>query len=139
MKSAIVPDEPSLLRTKEAARRLGVHPTKINQYGRDNLLIVLRREDGSFVPEHMLVELAEPVPAVVSHSGDEDVSLPPATHRLIDQLRGTLTLLRDAGFSEEEVVSWLWKENDELAGKPIDLIRSGRQTSVNRIAATLGY
>ncbi len=134
MELEIVPGQPRLIRAKDAANLLGVHTTKINQYDRDNRLVVIRRQDGSVVPEEMLVGLTEPTPV----DPDADDGLPPATHEPLLSLRGTITVLRDAGFGSEQIVEWMWEPDEELGATPIEALRSGQHHAVNRVAATLG-
>lgn len=52
-------------------------------------------------------------------------------------LRGTLIVLADAGFSEEEQVEWLLSENEELRARPIDVLLSGSKSAVRRAAQSL--
>lgn len=126
-----------LLPAKIAATYLGVLPTKINQYARDNDLLILRREGRSFVPAALLVE--GPALPFLQEDPDDPDALPPATHRLRDNLRGTITLLRDAGFSTEEIATWLWTRNEELGDTPIVMLAEGAHHHVNRVASTLGW
>lgn len=49
-------------------------------------------------------------------------------------LRGTVILLKDAGFSDDEVIDWLFDVEDSLGVPPIDALRLGRKTEVRRIA-----
>ena len=56
----------------------------------------------------------------------------------LPELRGTLHLLADAVFSDEEAVQWLIGVDDSLGCSPIDALRAGRKTEVRRIAQALG-
>lgn len=53
------------------------------------------------------------------------------------ELRGTLTLLTDAGFTDEEAVVWLLEPETSLGTAPIDAIRAGRKAEVRRVAQAL--
>ncbi|WGD36480.1 Rv2175c family DNA-binding protein [Lysinibacter sp. HNR] len=54
-------------------------------------------------------------------------------------LKGTLMVLEDAGFSNEEAVSWLLSDNDTLGTTPIEALRNGRKTEVRRVALALAF
>ena len=55
----------------------------------------------------------------------------------LPELRGTLHLLADAVFSDDEAVEWLIGVDDSLGCAPIDALRAGRKTEVRRIAQAL--
>jgi hypothetical protein len=54
------------------------------------------------------------------------------------ELRGTLFVLADAGFTDDEAMDWLLQPEDALGAAPIDALRSGRKAEVRRIAQALG-
>ncbi|GAB2480421.1 Rv2175c family DNA-binding protein [Promicromonospora xylanilytica] len=56
---------------------------------------------------------------------------------VIPTLRGTVMVLSDAGFSEEEILEWLFTPNDELGEKPVDALINGKRAAVRRVAQTL--
>lgn len=49
-------------------------------------------------------------------------------------LRGTVIVLLDAGFSEDETIDWLLAPEDEIGMPPIDALRAGRKSEVRRVA-----
>jgi len=55
------------------------------------------------------------------------------------ELRGTVLLLLDAGFSEDEALSWLLAEEDSLGTSPIEALRAGRRAEVRRVAQALAF
>ncbi|GEM_PF-89018 len=55
----------------------------------------------------------------------------------VKNLQGTLMLLADAGFSDEEAIAWLFTPDDSLPGRPIDLLRTGSKKEVRRRAQAL--
>lgn len=124
----------TLLTSDQAATLLGVERTRIKQLDRDNQLVVIRRAGKAYVPARMV----EAIPAdQVEVDIDEEST--PATHRPLWNLRGTVTLLRDAGFDSEEIVAWLWTHDDELGASPIAALEANQHHHVNRIAGTLGF
>lgn len=56
----------------------------------------------------------------------------PLTH-----LRGTLIVLGDDGFSDEEAMKWLLSVDESLTVAPIDALRAGRKAEVRRVAQAL--
>jgi hypothetical protein len=54
------------------------------------------------------------------------------------ELRGTLFVLADAGFTDDEAMDLLLQPEDALGAAPIDALRSGRKAEVRRIAQALG-
>jgi hypothetical protein len=54
-------------------------------------------------------------------------------------LSGTLTLLRDAGYTPTEMLRWLFDVDETLPGTPIDALRSNRGREVKRRAQALGF
>ncbi|MGJ4843985.1 Rv2175c family DNA-binding protein [Leifsonia sp. Le1] len=55
----------------------------------------------------------------------------------LGELRGTLIVLGDAGFNDEEAVDWLIEEEETLGAAPIDALRAGRKAEVRRVAQAL--
>lgn len=54
-------------------------------------------------------------------------------------LHGTLMLLHDAGFSDEEAIAWMFDEDAGLDVAPIHALRSGRKSEVRRTAQALAF
>ena len=55
------------------------------------------------------------------------------------ELRGTLLVLADSGFSDEEAMHWLLNDEDILGVSPIQALLSGRKAEVRRVAQALGF
>lgn len=56
---------------------------------------------------------------------------------VIPTLRGTAIVLADAGFTDEEILEWLFTPNDELGEQPVDALINGKRAAVRRVAQTL--
>ena len=54
-------------------------------------------------------------------------------------LKGTLVVLKDSGFSDEEAIVWLYTEDESLPGRPIDALIDGRKTEIRRRAQALAW
>lgn len=57
----------------------------------------------------------------------------------LGELRGTIVVLGDAGFSDDEAINWLLNEDDSLSAAPIAALRAGRKAEVRRVAQALGF
>ena len=55
----------------------------------------------------------------------------------LTQLRGTLVVLADAGFTDEEAIAWLFRPDDSIPGTPVQALREGRKTEIRRRAQAL--
>jgi hypothetical protein len=55
----------------------------------------------------------------------------------IASLRGTVIVLHDAGFSDDEAIDWLLTPEDSIGLAPIEALRAGRKSEVRRVALTL--
>ncbi|WP_442918777.1 Rv2175c family DNA-binding protein [Leucobacter sp. USHLN153] len=105
-----------MLRIPDLVERLGVTPGRLHRLIEDRHLASVRIDGIVQVPAEFL-------------QGDEP--LPP--------LRGTLLVLQDAGFSQEEAVIWLLSENEELGERPIDSLQAGRKSAVRRATQALAF
>jgi hypothetical protein len=57
----------------------------------------------------------------------------------LGDLRGTIVVLGDAGFSDDEAIHWLLNDEDSLGATPIAALRAGRKAEVRRVAQALGF
>jgi Rv2175c C-terminal domain of unknown function len=101
----------------EVGDALGLPPTRVQQLLRAGSLAGTRGPDGVLrVPADFLAE-----------------------GTIVKGLPGVLTLLRDAGFTDEESVRWLHTADDSLPGTPIAALRTDRGKEVKRRAQALGF
>ena len=100
----------------DVAERLGVEVGKVRRLIQDRNLVALRvGERGVLgVPEALLTDGA-----------------------VLPELRGTLTVLADGGFSDAEAVRWLFTPDESLPGTPVEALRGGRKTEIRRRAQAL--
>ena len=59
--------------------------------------------------------------------------------QVVDSLKGTIVVLADAGYSDEDLIIWLFTADDSLRGRPIDALREVRKTEIRRRAQTLAW
>lgn len=57
----------------------------------------------------------------------------------LKDLRGTLTLLADDGYTDAEAMEWMLTPNDILGTSPIGALRAGRKAEVRRVAQALAF
>lgn len=57
--------------------------------------------------------------------------------RPLSSLRGTIIVLQDAGFSDDELIDWLLAEEETMGRSPIAALLAGHKSEVRRIARTL--
>ncbi|SFC73079.1 Helix-turn-helix domain-containing protein [Streptomyces aidingensis] len=107
---------PSWLTLPDIAERLGVEVTRVRQWVKEGQLIAVRRGENRVLQ----------VPA--DFIGED---------RIVKGLPGTITLLKDDGFTVEEMLEWLFTPDDTLPGTPAQALRENRGTEVKRRAQAL--
>ncbi len=55
------------------------------------------------------------------------------------ELKGTIILLGDSGFSDEEAMHWLLNAEESLGVAPIEALKAGRKAEVRRVAQSLAF
>jgi hypothetical protein len=95
---------------------LGIPQGKVRRLLDERALLAVRRDGVLKVPSDFIVD-GEPL-------GD---------------LRGTLIVLADAGFSDEEAMDWLLSEEESLGTTPIAALHQRRRSEVRRVAQALGF
>ncbi|HLR28452.1 MAG TPA: Rv2175c family DNA-binding protein [Ruania sp.] len=117
-------EEETWLSIPEVAETLQIPDRTVRQYLRDKTLVGTRRGPNGrlVIPGSFLTG---------TQTGDAPAVL--AT------LPGTITVLLDAGFSDEDTVSWLLTEDDELGEAPIAALQRGHVHAVRRVAQAAGF
>lgn len=109
---------PSWLTLPDVARVLNVEVSRVRRLIDEGELVAVRRGD----------PVVRSVPADLLLDGD-----------IAPHLGGTITVLRDGGFEDEELLRWLFTEDDTLPGRPIDHLRRGQRGEVRRRAQALAF
>jgi hypothetical protein len=102
----------------EVAERLGTDVSRARQLVRDRQVLAVRRGGNN----------ALMVPAEFVADG-----------KVLKGLPGTLTLLADARFTEDEALRWLYTPDESLPGSPVQALVENRGTEVRRRAQALGF
>ena len=105
-----------MLSLSEVAERMGIGPTGVRDLVKNGQLLSLQTEEGVRVPAEQL-------------DGAQ----------LVKHLVPVLTLLRDAGYSEQEALRWLTTPDDSLPGTPLQALHENRATEIKRRAQALGF
>lgn len=113
------PDGPRVwLPLPDVAEVLGTEVGKVRRMLQERVLIGMRRGERKILC----------VPAELLKDG----------HPLPD-LQGTLIVLSDSGYSDEEALRWLFTD-DDYPGAPVDALRTGKsKTEVRRRAQALAF
>ncbi|WP_199548473.1 Rv2175c family DNA-binding protein [Streptomyces sp. N35] len=112
---------PAWLNLPEIAEMFGVEVTRVRQHVKEGRLVAVRRGENN----------ALYVPAAFIDGNAED------GWKIVKGLPGLVTLLRDDGFSDEEMLEWLFTPDDTLPGTPAQALSENRGTEVKRRAQAL--
>jgi excisionase family DNA binding protein len=104
------------LTVPEVAERLELPVNKVHHMIRDGALLAVRRDGAQRVPAELV-----------------------ANRTVLKHLPGVITLLRDAGYNDEEALRWLYESDDTLPGTPAVALAGNNATEVKRRAQALGF
>ena len=107
---------PAWLYLPDIAEMLDIEVTRVRQLVKEGQLIAVRRGENN----------ALQVPAAFIQDD-----------KVVKGLAGLLTLLRDDGFSDEEMLEWLFTADPTLPGTPAQARGENRGTEVKRRAQAL--
>ncbi|GAA1052738.1 hypothetical protein ABIE38_000546 [Dietzia sp. 2505] len=113
----VLPGDVETINLPEVSRRLGIPVTRVHDLLREGGLIAVRRA-GVVV-----------VPAVFLDDDDEVARFLP----------GLVSVLRDGGYRDEEILRWLFTEDDSLPGRPADALHGHRAREVIRRAQAMAF
>jgi hypothetical protein len=113
---AMLPDDVEVLPVADVAQLLSVPVSRVHQMVRDGQLLSVRREGTVCVPADFF-------------SGRTPVK----------GLSGTIMLLRDGGYSDPDILRWIFADDPSLPGSPIAALRAGRHREVKRRAQAMAF
>lgn len=117
---SVLAEDVLTLPVAEVAELLAQPVSRVHQLVRDGQLLSLRRGSEVVVPADFLDTSADRA-AVVKGLG------------------GTITLMRDGGYTDPDILRWLFTEDDSLPGTPVASLRAGRQREVKRRAQAMAF
>ncbi|WP_068038817.1 Rv2175c family DNA-binding protein [Nocardia speluncae] len=109
----VLPASVPLLSLPDVAKNLGVVVTRVHQMLRDNQLLAVRRDRVVGIPEIFFDE----------------------TGAVLKFLPGLITVMRDAKYTDEEIMEWIFTDDDTLPGKPVEALHGPLAREVLRRAA----
>ncbi|WP_329116055.1 Rv2175c family DNA-binding protein [Streptomyces sp. NBC_01465] len=107
---------PAWLYLPDIAEKFDIEVTRVRQLVKEGQLIAVRRGENRSLQ----------VPAAFIDGG-----------KIVKGLPGLLTVLRDDGFSDEEMLEWLFTPDETLPGTPAQALSENRGTEVKRRAQAL--
>lgn len=123
----------SWLTLPDVAQMLGVDTGRVRRLLQERRLVGVRR--GS--PPVLSVPADLLVPGHLANPAAPDVPSDDRPWTVLASLQGTLTVLADDGFSDEETIAWLFDVEESLGVSPIAALRAGRKTEVRRVAQAM--
>ncbi|MCW2681389.1 MAG: transcriptional regulatory protein [Frankiales bacterium] len=105
-----------MLTQTEVAERMGIGPTGVRDLIKSGHLLSIKTDEGVRIPAGQL-------------DGDQ----------LVKHLVPVLTLLRDAGYTDDEALRWLTTPDDTIPGTPLQALHENRATEIKRRAQALGF
>ncbi len=100
-----------------AAEQLGVSVRRVGQLVSDGDLVAVRDPNGR-----------PAIPVDFLHDG-----------AVVKALPAVITLLRDAHYADDEIIEWLYRDDDSLPGTPLQALRENRGREVKRRAQVAGF
>jgi hypothetical protein len=100
----------------DVSEKLGVSISKVHQMIRDGQLLAVKRDGIRVVPAELV-----------------------ANSTVLKHLPGVLTLLRDAGYNDEEALRWLYEPDKALDGNAALGLGGHRAREVKRRAQAVGF
>jgi hypothetical protein len=100
----------------DVSEKLGVSISKVHQMIRDGHLLAVKHDGIRQVPAELV-----------------------ANSTVLKHLPGILTLLRDAGYNDEEALRWLYEPDPTVDGNPARGLGGDRAREVKRRAQALGF
>lgn len=107
-----------MLQLVDVAKQLDLPITRVHQLIRDRQILAVRRDSIPSVPE-----------AFFDRDG-----------KIVRGLRGLIAVLHDGGFTDEEILEWMFREDDSLpGGSPAAALHTDSAREVVRRAQALAF
>jgi len=111
----VLSPEVAVLPLPDVAKRLNVPLTRVQQLIRDGAIFAIRRNSVVSVPEIFLE----------------------TEGRVLKGLPGLISVLRDGGYPDLQILQWLFAVDDTLPGAPVDALHGNRAKEVTRRAQAM--
>ena len=112
----VLPDDAEVLPLPDVAEHLGLVVTRVHDLLRERRLLAIRRDGIIYVPAKLLSEdgIGKHVPGLIS-------------------------VLRDGGYTDAEILSFLYTEDETLPGRPVDALHGHLAREVMRRAQAMAF
>ncbi|WP_225723604.1 MULTISPECIES: Rv2175c family DNA-binding protein [Corynebacterium] len=110
-----IPEGTRLLALPDAAEKAGIVVTRLFDMLRNKQLIAVRIQDVRYIPE-----------AFFNESGEVNKFVP-----------GAIALLSDGGYNNQEILDYLFTDDDSLPGRPVDALHGHLAREVMRRAQAM--
>lgn len=110
-------DGAELITLPDVAELLNLPITKVHQLLKDGKLVITRDEQGRRAMPRIFV----------------------AQGVVLKSLPSVITVLRDGGYNDDEIVAWLLRPDDSLPGTPAQALAENRGTEVKRRAQAAAF
>lgn len=114
---SVLPTNEPLITIPDAAERMGVVVTRLIQQVRDHKVIAVQKDGVKYLPEVFL-----------NPEGELNRFVP-----------GVIALLADGGYRDEEILRYLFTEDDTLPGRPVDALHGHLAREVMRRAQAMAF
>lgn len=112
-----MPDPSEMITLPDVAELLAIPITKVHQLLKDGQLVVTTDEAGRRVLPRAFV----------------------AGGTVVKGLPSVITLLRDGGYADHEIIDWLLRSDESLPGTPVQALAENRGTEVKRRAQAAAF
>nr|WP_206037936.1 Rv2175c family DNA-binding protein [Rhodococcus sp. HNM0569] len=101
----------------DVAKNVGLAVTRVHQMLRERKLVAVKRDGVIGVPEAFF---------------DDD-------GQVLKFLPGLLSVMHDGGYSDTEILRWIFTPDDTLPGRPVDALRGDLAREVIRRAQAMAF
>ena len=112
----VLPSDADILPLPDVAEHLGIVVTRVHDLLREGRLLAIRRDDVVYVPALLL--------------SDEGIG---------KHVPGLISVLRDGGYADAEILSFLYTEDESLPGRPVDALHGHLAREVMRRAQAMAF
>lgn len=112
----VLPSDAGILPLPNVAERLGIVVTRVHDLLREGRLLAIRRDGIVYVPAQLL--------------SDDGIG---------KHVPGLISVLRDGGYTDSEILSFLYTEDDSLPGRPVDALHGHLAREVMRRAQAMAF
>ncbi|MFC4943464.1 Rv2175c family DNA-binding protein [Pseudonocardia sp. GCM10023141] len=113
---SLLSEDVAILPVAAVAEQFDIPVSRVHQLVRDGQLLSFRKDGEWVVPADFI-------------DGDT----------VVKGLPGTITVMRDGGYTDHEILRWLFAEDDSLPGTPVGSLKEGRHREVKRRAQAMAF